>query len=69
MKNKNKVTVTLYFTSGILFFISALLSKNYAVAPIGCFFVVQGIKYNKKMMIKMINTSNQKMNYEHSLYL
>jgi len=31
MKNKNKVTVTLYFTSGILFFISALLSKNYSV--------------------------------------
>lgn len=34
---RNKLTVMLYFVSGILFFISAL-SKNYVFIPIGCCF-------------------------------
>ncbi len=48
MKNKNKLTAILYFISSILFFISALIGKNYVFIPIGCLFVVLGIKYNNK---------------------
>jgi 1,4-dihydroxy-2-naphthoate octaprenyltransferase len=44
---RNKLTVMLYFVSGILFFISAL-SKNYVFIPIGLLFAVLGIKYNNK---------------------
>ena len=61
MENKNKLAAILHFISGILFFISALIGKNYVFIPIGCLFVVLGIKYNKKkMMIKVINTFNKK---------
>ena len=48
MRNKNKLTAILYFVSSILFFISALIGKNYVFIPIGCSFVVLGIKYNNK---------------------
>lgn len=48
MRNKNKLTAILYFVSSILFFISALIGKNYVFIPIGCCFVVLGIKYNNK---------------------
>ena len=63
---RNKLTVMLYivfltfimlstvvFVSGILFFI---LGKNYVFIPIGCCFVVLGIKYTIKKIIRVINT-------------
>lgn len=55
---RNKLTVMLYFVSGILFFISALIGKNYVFIPIGCCFVVLGIKYN-----------NEKVNNKGDKYL
>lgn len=48
MKNKNKLTSILYFISSVLFFIAALIGRNYVFIPIGCCFVILGITYNKK---------------------
>ena len=46
MKSKNKFTSIIYFISAILFFIAALIGKNYVYIPIGCCSVIFGIKYS-----------------------
>jgi len=48
MKNKNKSTARLYFIASILFFIFAIIGKNYIFIPIGCCFVILGSRYNNK---------------------
>ena len=42
MKSK-KLEYILYLISGILFFVAALIGKNYAFIPIGCCFIILGI--------------------------
>lgn len=46
MKNKNKFTSIIYFVSAILFFIVAMIDKNYVYIPIGCCCVIFGSKYS-----------------------
>lgn len=46
--NKHKITSILYFIAGILFFMASIIGKNYVYIPIGCCFVILGIKYRKK---------------------
>lgn len=48
MSDKKKLTKVLYLLSGILFFIAALINKNYVFIPIGCCFVALGIIYGSE---------------------
>lgn len=49
MKNKNKFNAIINFICAILFFIIALMDKNYYFIPVGCCFIVAGISFlNKK---------------------
>ena len=41
--NERKLEATLFFISGILFFISAIINKDYVLVPLGCCFVILGI--------------------------
>lgn len=43
MKNKKNLVTTLYLLSAVLFFIAAIIGKNYVFIPIGCCFIVLGI--------------------------
>ncbi|WP_017414328.1 hypothetical protein [Clostridium tunisiense] len=43
MKSKEKLVRMLYLLSAILFFIAAIIGKNYVFIPIGCCFIVLGI--------------------------
>ncbi|WP_291569293.1 hypothetical protein [Clostridium sp. UBA4548] len=43
MKSKEKLVRMLYLSSAILFFIAAIIGKNYVFIPIGCCFIVLGI--------------------------
>lgn len=48
MKNKNKFTAILYYISAILFFIAAVIGKNYVFIPIGCCWLILGSNYYNK---------------------
>ncbi len=56
MKLKN-LTSILYFISGGLFFIAALIGKNYVYVPIGCCFIIQGITNSNKKTIAVSDRS------------
>lgn len=45
---KDKLSSILYITSGILFFIAAMIGRNFAFIPIGACFVILGIINGKK---------------------
>lgn len=47
--DKNKLTSILNLLSGTLFFVAALIGKNYTYIPIGCCFLVLGIMNSKKV--------------------
>lgn len=48
MKNKNKITAVCYFISAICFFATAIIGRNYGLAPIGGCFIIIGIVNLKK---------------------
>jgi uncharacterized membrane protein HdeD (DUF308 family) len=48
VKNTKRITELLYLIAGILFFISAIIGKNYVFIPIGCCFICLGIVYGGK---------------------
>lgn len=41
--NKKNLDSILFLISGILFFISAIIQKDYMFIPLGCCFVILGI--------------------------
>lgn len=41
--NKDKWNCILYCVIGILFFVAAILHKNYVFVPIGCCWIILGI--------------------------
>lgn len=45
MNNKRKLTKSLYLLSGLLFFVASPITKNFVFIPIGCYFLIIGIKY------------------------
>ena len=45
MNNKRKLTKRLYLLSGLLFLVASLITKNFVFIPIGCYFLIIGIKY------------------------
>ena len=48
----SKVSSRIYFIAGILFFISSILYGNYVFIPLGCLFIILGVKYNKQKEYK-----------------
>lgn len=47
MKNIKNMQTVLFVLAGILFFIAALIGKNYVFIPLGCCFIVLGIVTRK----------------------
>lgn len=46
--NKRNVDGILFLIAGILFFVAAVISKDYINIPLGCCFVALGISKKKK---------------------
>jgi hypothetical protein len=46
--NKKKLEGILFFIADILFFISAIIKKDYMSIPLGCCFVILGISRSCK---------------------